>query len=91
MKFIFYTFYLLRFYLFTLEGGEGKEKERERNINVWLPFLRPQLGTWPTVKACALTWNRTSQDNSMKFKSVTCLGKIKHIFKTIEKLNGTEI
>ena len=30
-------------YLF-LERGEGREKERERNINVWLPLTHPQLG-----------------------------------------------
>ena len=42
-------------YLF-LERGEGREKERERNINVWLP-LTP--GTWPATQACALTGNRT--------------------------------
>ena len=54
-------------YLF-LEKGEGKGKGRrkkgrktlmcERNIH-WLP-LCPQLGTWPTTQACALTENRTS-------------------------------
>ena len=36
------------------------EKERERNINVWLPLERPPLGTWPTTQACALTGNQTS-------------------------------
>ena len=40
-------------YLF-LERGEGREKERERNINVWLPFMRPLLGPWPATQACAL-------------------------------------
>ena len=45
-------------YLF-LEKGEGKEQERERNINVWLPLMRPLLGTWPATQACALTGNRT--------------------------------
>ena len=39
--------------------GEGKEKERERNITVWLPLIRPLLGTWPETQACALTENRT--------------------------------
>ena len=38
-----------------LERGEGREKENERNINVWLPLARPQMGTWPTTQACALT------------------------------------
>ena len=45
--------YLLKFfflkkdftYLF-LERGEGRETEWERNINVWLPLLLPQLGIW---------------------------------------------
>ena len=31
-----------------------------RNINMWLPLVRPLLGTWPTTHACALTWNQTS-------------------------------
>ena len=38
----------------------GKDKERERNIHVWLPLTCPVLGTWPTTQACALTGNRTS-------------------------------
>ena len=46
-------------YLF-LERGEGKEKERERNISVWLSFACPLLGTWPTTQACALMGNRTA-------------------------------
>ena len=41
------------------ERREGGEKERERNINVWLPLMRPPLGTWPATQACALTGNRT--------------------------------
>ena len=36
-----------------------KEKERERNINVWLPLTCPQLGTWHAIQACALTGNWT--------------------------------
>ena len=47
-------------YLF-LERGEGGEKERERNISVWLPLTRPLLGTWPTTQACAPTGNWTKQ------------------------------
>ena len=46
------------FYL-LLERVEGKEKERERNINVWLLLKWPPLGTWPATQACALTGNRT--------------------------------
>ena len=26
------------------------EKERERNINVWLPLMWPPLGTWPVTQ-----------------------------------------
>ena len=43
-------------YLF-LERGEGREKERERNINVWLPLVCPTPGTWPATQACVLTGN----------------------------------
>ena len=43
-----------RFYLFLERGREG---ERERNTNVWLPLEHPLLGTWPTTQACALTGN----------------------------------
>ena len=39
------------------EREEGREKERERNINVWLPLVLPQLGTWPAMQVCALTGN----------------------------------
>ena len=46
------TFYI---YLF-LDRKEGREKERERNINVWLPLASPLLGTWPATQACALAW-----------------------------------
>ena len=46
-------------YLF-LDRGEGREKERERSINVWLPLVRPLLGIWPATQAWALTGNRTS-------------------------------
>ena len=42
-------------YLF-LERGEGREKERERNINVWLPLKCPLVETWPTTQAYALDW-----------------------------------
>ena len=46
-------------YLF-LERGEGRETERERHINVWLPLVCPQLGIWPATQACALTGDQTS-------------------------------
>ena len=31
--------------LFILDRGEGNEKERERNINVWLSLEHPPLET----------------------------------------------
>ena len=46
-------------YLF-LERGEGREKERDRNINVWLPLEYPIPGAWPAALACVLTGNQTS-------------------------------
>ena len=46
--------------MFFLEREERKEKERERNIHVWLPLACPLLRTWPATQACALTGNRTS-------------------------------
>ena len=46
-----------RFYLFIFRE-RGREEEGERNISVWLPLVRPLLGTWPATQACALTGNR---------------------------------
>ena len=43
-------------YLF-LERGQGREKEMERSINVWLLPMHPPLGTCPTAQACILTGN----------------------------------
>ena len=40
----FFYFFKDFIYLFP-ERGKGGEKERERNINVWLPLVHPQLGT----------------------------------------------
>ena len=45
-------------YLF-LDRREGREKERKRNINLWLPLMSPLLGTWPATQACTLTGNWT--------------------------------
>ena len=53
-------FFKKDFIYLILDRGEGREEERERNINVWLPFTYPLLGTWPTMQACALTGNQTS-------------------------------
>ena len=57
---IYFFIYLKRFICLFSHRGEGKEKKRERNINVWLPLMRPLLGTWPATQACALTGSRSS-------------------------------
>ena len=44
----------------VLQREEGRKKERERNINVWLLLTCFPLGTLPSTQACALTGNRTS-------------------------------
>ena len=59
VKFLKIFIYLF-IYLFIVEKGVGREKEREGNINVWLPLAHPQLGTWPATQACALTGSQTS-------------------------------
>ena len=58
------VFFLKRFYLFLERGREG---ERERNINVWLPLMWPPLGTWPT---CVLDGNQTSDTLVHSLRSV---------------------
>ena len=54
-----FGFFFKGFIYLFLERGEGKEKKRERNINVWLHLVHPLLGTWPATQAWALDWNRT--------------------------------
>ena len=57
---IMYSFFFLKDFIYLfLERGERKEKEKERNINVWLPLAYPPPGTWPETQACALTGNQT--------------------------------
>ena len=55
IEFLWYVHFFEDFIYLFLEG----KRERERNINVWLPLLHPQLGSWPTTQACTLTGNRT--------------------------------
>ena len=70
----------VRFYLF-LERGEGREEERERNINVWLPLADPLLETLPAAQACALTGNRTGDP-------VVCRPALNPLSNTSQRLNG---
>ena len=51
-------FFFLIFYSLT-SRKRGREGQRERNINMWLPPAHPLLGTWPAAQACALTGDRT--------------------------------
>ena len=52
-----FKYFLKDFIYLFLERGEGRETERERNINVWLPLMHPLLGAWPATQVCALTRN----------------------------------
>ena len=56
---LLFVFFFKNFIYFFLDRGEGREKERDININVWLPLECPLLGTWHTTQACALMGNRT--------------------------------
>ena len=61
---LFYFFFKHFIYLF-LERGQGREKERETNVDVWekhrsFASHTPPTGTWPVTQACALTGNQTS-------------------------------
>ena len=38
---LFFTSFFKRFFYILLDRGERKEKERERNINVWLYLMFP--------------------------------------------------
>ena len=58
--YLFILFFKDFIYLF-LERGVVRDKERERNINMWLPLAHPPLGTWPTIQACALDWESNQQ------------------------------
>ena len=49
-----------RLYLFIFRE-EGREKERERNINEWLPLMCSTLETWLTTQARALDWESKCQ------------------------------
>ena len=58
----FLLFFLQRVFkdLIYFFPEKGREKERERNLIVWLPLMHSQLGTWSATQAGALTGNGTS-------------------------------
>ena len=84
------SFFFKDFIYLFLESWEGREKERERNINVWLPLPYSLLESWPATQTCALTGNwtsdplvhrpafsplsHTSQGGSKISKACSCLG-----------------
>ena len=58
---MFLVFYFFKDFIYLLlERRERREKERESNINVWLPLVCPQVGTCPATQACVLTGIQTS-------------------------------
>ena len=75
-----------------LERGEGKEKERQRHISVWVPLTPSLLGTWPETQTCALDW----ESNQRPFDSQACTqstelhqpGLTFNIFMEAETLKG---
>ena len=45
-----FSFYFLKDFIYLfLERGEGREKERRRNINVWLPLACRDLARNPGI------------------------------------------
>ena len=74
--FFFNIFFLLFniLFIYFLRGG-GKEKERERHINMWLPSAYPLLGTWLGIKpatpwVCRPTLNPLSHTSQGHFLSL---------------------
>ena len=55
----FFFKFLKDFIYLYLERREGREKERERDSNVWLPLTCAPPGSRPVTQACALTRNWT--------------------------------
>ena len=72
MQYIIYIYFIMLYiyifkdfiYLFLERGSKGKRKE-EKHLSTCkkyidlLPLAHPQLRTWPTTQACALTGNQT--------------------------------
>ena len=58
MRFLIHFFCVFKGFIYLfLEREEGREEERERNIDVWLPLACPQMETQPVTQACALSGN----------------------------------
>ena len=67
---LFHFLYFLKilFIYFFLEREEGKEKERERNISVWLPLVHSQLGGLASNPFMFPDW----ESNQWPFGSQAC-------------------
>ena len=55
-QFLNSSIFLKDFIYLFLERGEAKEKEKERNINVWLPLTHTLLGIWPIPQCMCPDW-----------------------------------
>ena len=73
--------------LFIYFQREGKEKERERNIHVWLPLTWPPYwGTWPaTHVGCSMCpdW----ESNQRPFGSQPALNPLNYTSQGFVKYN----
>ena len=56
---LLFSFLLFKDFIYFRE--KGREREWERNINVWMPLVLPLLGTWPATQARALDWESNQQ------------------------------
>ena len=59
--FFAFIFYLFNFRQWGRDGERGRETLMCKRYINRLPLARPQLGTWSTTQACALTGNRTGE------------------------------
>ena len=55
------SLYFIKNIYLVLEGREGREKERARNVDVWekhplAACYTPQPGAWPKTQACCPDW-----------------------------------
>ena len=82
---IFVHVFLNIVFIYFLERGKGREKERERNIHVWLPLTCSLLGTRPATQASALIGNWTCDLSvhrlALKPRSLTSQGSVCVSFK----------
>ena len=69
---ILFVFKIL--FIYFLERGEGREKERERIINVWLPLSHPLLGNQARNPGLCPDW----ESNQQHFVSQPALNPLSH-------------